>query len=836
MGISKGFRKFGGVRPGARNRSLTVAARSGTNGWYGAYARFRAATVRERFHACKSALQTTSRHLHIPALSLSVFATATVLYAAGNRTTPPTLNSVSPQGVARGTSVEMTIEGLNLARASAIYFSEPGITGRILHVKELPDLPDVRLGSNGTPSTIDLGPLPPRNQVTVEVEVAPDAEIGPVSFRLLTPLGTSPEGRFLVEPYYGEAPDREPNDTAETAFETILPAVLAGTISRPGDVDYYKIHVTEGQEISFQNGAVMIGSSLQPVVAILDSDLHVIREFGADGGVGAVRFSHHFAKGGDYYIRIGDYQQSGRATHTYRIVTGEFPLVTTAWPMGLRKGQGGEIALRGSHVPAKVKVTGTPSADSEDSTMLRPEHAFNTVRIAIGEEPEVVSQGGPIPVPVTVNGRVATAGAENRYRFHAKKGENLILEVNARRLGSDLDSFLEVLDANGAPIERAVARPVWETSVTLRDHDSASRGIRIAGWNALRAGDYVMIGAEILRIESLPLSPDADTIFEGFGGQRTAFFDTSAEAHAIDSAVYKVQMLAPGAQPSPNGMPVARLYYRNDDGGAAYGRDSVVHFSAPADGDYIARIRDVQGLGGENYGFRLTVRPPRGDFRLSVNPRNPNVPAGGSIPLTITALRMDGFDGPIDVELADLPAGLHATRAVIKPGQTSATLVLSADPQASLAAAAPLRVVGKARGIERAANPDDRLKLIALMPQPDLVMKSETREVTVEPGGTADIVVSIVRQGGFSGRVPVEVRNLPPYVRVADVGLNGVLINEDESRRSFTIEALPMAEAGEQSIYISGAVETRSGQQSSYAVPEAIRLRIVRKTASGSGN
>ena len=108
-------------------------------------------------------------------------------HPTGNRTTPPTLNSVQPLGVARGATVEMTAEGLNLAGASAIYFSEPGVTGRILHVKELPDLPDIRLGSNGTPSSIDLGPLPPRNQVTVEVEVSPDAQIGPVSFRLLTP-------------------------------------------------------------------------------------------------------------------------------------------------------------------------------------------------------------------------------------------------------------------------------------------------------------------------------------------------------------------------------------------------------------------------------------------------------------------------------------------------------------------------------------------------------------------------------------------------------------------------------------------------------------------------
>src|SRR5712671_4380225 len=178
-------------------------------------------------------------------------------HPTGPRVTPPTLNTVTPRGVSRGTTVEMTVEGLNLALSSGVFFSEPGIAGRILRVKELPDLPDIRLGSNGTPSTVDVGPLPPRNQVTVEVDVSPDAEIGPVSFRLLTPLGTSPEGRFLIEPYYGEVPDREPNDSLDTALETFLPAILAGTISRPGDVDFFKIQVKAGQQLSFLNQAML---------------------------------------------------------------------------------------------------------------------------------------------------------------------------------------------------------------------------------------------------------------------------------------------------------------------------------------------------------------------------------------------------------------------------------------------------------------------------------------------------------------------------------------------------------------------------------------------------
>jgi hypothetical protein len=693
-------------------------------------------------------------------------------------------------------------------------------------VKELPDLPDVRLGANGTASTIDVGPLPPRNQVTVEVDVAPDADIGPVSFRLLTPLGTSPEGRFLIEPYYGEAPDREPNDTPDTAFETFLPAILTGTISRPGDVDYFKIHVKAGEEISFYNGAMLIGSSLQPVVTIFDEGLDEIRRFGSDG-VEQAMFAHRFEKAGDYYIRVADYQQSGRAGNTYRIIAGEFPLALSAYPLGLRKNRAGQVALQGYHLAPTLKLDAKPAPASEDTLVLRPEHSFSQVRVALGAEPEIDSQGGAVNLPVTINGRIASPAVENRYRFSARKGQQLVLEVNAQRLGSNLDSYLEVLDAKGNPIERAVVRPVWETAITLRDHDSVGRGIRIAAWDALHVGDYVMIGAEIARVEALPLSPDNDTVFDGFGGQRAAFFDTSTEAHAIDAAVYKVQIHPPGTKLSPNGLPVAHLYYRNDDGGPGYGKDSLIHFTAPADGDYVVRIRDVQNLGGENYAYRLSIRPPRPDFRLSVAPRNPNVPAGGSIPLTFTATRMDGFDEPIEVELSDLPAGLHSTRGVIGQGQVSATLVLSADPGSKLTAATPLKVMGKASALEHNANPEDRLKLIALMPSPDITMTAETREVTLQPGKTAEITVSVARSGDFRGRVPVEVRNLPPRVRVLDVGLNGVLLNEDESRRSFTIEALPSAEPVDQLIYVSGAIETRSGQQSSYAAPEAIRLRVV---------
>lgn len=773
-------------------------------------------------------------------------------HPTGSRITPPAIREVTPLGVSRGTTVELTIEGLNLAGASGIYFSEPGLRGRVVRVKELPDLPDIRLGSNGTPSTIDVGPLPPRNQVTVEVEVDPKADIGPARLRLLTPLGTSPEAQILVEPYYGESLDKEPNDTPEGAFETYLPTILAGVISKPGDADHFKVQVkTAGEQVVFENGAAEIGSTLQPVVAILAEDGKVLAQYGLDHPDSARVFAHKFEAAGTYYIRIADFQLTGRASNFYRYKVGRFALVSRAFPLGVRRGESREIAIDGPGVRQQVTVSGASTGEDENLVMLRPQtaagKAFNRVPLAIGDEPEMLAgdrhralaSALAVTLPVTINGRIDAPGAVDHFRFSAKKGQKVVLEVKARRLGSELDSEIEVVTAAGKAVERATVRAVADTFIVLRDHDSVRPGIRIQSWNNLAVGDYLMIGSEIVRINALPRGPDDDFQPEQFGGQRIAYFGTTGEAHAIDKAVYKVHIHPPGTQFTPNGLPLVRLAYRNDDGGPGYSKDSYLLFTAPADGEYVARLRDVRGEGSAQHSYRLTLREPRPDFRLSMNPRNPNVPRGGVMPVTVTAFRTDDFEDAIEVTLDGLPRGLQATKGVIGKGQVTATLLLSADETAQLDQATAIQAVGRAKIqgklVAHQANPEDKLKLVALMPKPDVLMTAETREVELEPGGTAEIAVTVARQRDFGGRVPVQVLNLPPRVRVLDVGLNGVLLNEDESKRSFTIEALPSAEPVEQIIYVAGTVETRSPQQSLYAAPQAIRLKVKPRPAV-SGN
>lgn len=760
---------------------------------------------------------------------LILSAAALAQQTSAPRTTPPTITRISPQGIARGMTLEMEVEGFNLARASAIYFSEKGITGKILRVKELPDAAEVRLGANGGASTIDLGPLPPRNQVTVEIDVAPDARVGPVNFRLLTPLGTSPMGTFLVEPFYGEVSDSEPNDTVENAPEVFLPAIFAGTISRNGDVDTYKINARAGQRVVFENGANLLGSTLQPVVRILREDQSVVAEFGADGPDSVKAFTHTFDKAGTYFLRISDFQQSGRGSHTYRFKAGDFAYVTNAYPLGVEKGKTAQLTLEGWNLPATpLAVNGTPDAHDAFAVLVRPERSFQDLRLELGSYPEVEARpGAALAIPSTLNGRLKDG---ERFRFRARKGEELVFEVNARRAGSDIDSELEVLDATGKAIERAVVRPVWETTTTLRDHDSAARGIRINSWNAMKVGDYVLLGNEVLKISAIPKTPDDDMIFENFNGQRLTYFDTTAEAHAIDKSIYKAMVYPAGAQFTPNGLPLLRLYFRNDDGGPGYGKDSLLHFTAPADGEYQLVLRDVRGALAKAQPYRLTARRPDPDFRLSMTPRNPTVPLGGVIPVTVQAFRMDGFDGPIGLSVSGLPAGITATPAVIPPGQVFATILLKSDGR-PVANALPIEITGRAvasngRQLSRLANQEDTLKLLSVMPKADLTVTAQTKVVEIEAGSTAEVSLSIVRNNGFAGRVPVNVMNLPPSVRVLDVGLNGVLINEDETQRSFTLAALPDSESLEQVIYVGGNVETRSPQQTVYAAPEAIVLRV----------
>jgi len=109
----------------------------------------------------------------------------------------------------------------------------------------------------------------------------------------------------------------------------------------------------------------------------------------------------------------------------------------------------------------------------------------------------------------------------------------------------------------------------------------------------------------------------------------------------------------------------------------------------------------------------------------------------------------------------------------------------------------------------------------------------EPRQLEVEPGGRVKVTVRIRRANGFAGRVPVSVQNVPFGVHIPDVGLNGVLITEKEESRDFYLVADPEAAPLEQTLFLSGRVETNSSLPTDQA-SEPILLKIVPKRTAAS--
>lgn len=819
------------------------------------------------------------RYTLAPLVTFSL-AMVAVSPAASAQTAPPTLQTVSPTGAQRGTRVTLTLRGTNIGAATRIIFSEPGFVARITTVEEIPvEMPVTPKGVVRTDAPIDDKAR--KYEIAAVLTIAADVPHGVHAFRLETPLGVSNLLRFAVSSL-PETAEREPND-AGTPGKVTLPAALVGALGSPGDVDAFAFSAKAGEEMVFQVVARPVGSRLDSVVRLLDGSGKVLAE---NNDLDLSRDSvltWHFAAAGVYTVTIEDVEHGGaKEGFAYRIYAGALPYVTQIFPLGVPRGGAG-IAARGVNLggATEVRVAGEPSAPRARTTQVSVPTAagpaLNRKVASLGGYPETLevepnddaAVARPLAIPSTVNGRVSSGEAalagvrtskgsdQDLFRFTARKGQKLVFDVTAQQLGSPLDSIIEVLDANGRIVPRATIRCLAQTEITLNDPDSSRRSMRLATWNELAINDHVLVGDELLQIQSLPTHPDDDLVFRNYRGVRIPLLDTSTRNHSVGDAVYKVEIHPPGTRLEPNGMPVFGVDYVNDDGGSRFGgKDSRLHFEAPADGDYFVRLRDVRGMEGERFAYRLTVREPAPDFDVTLDPKSFNIPRGGRVSVTVTADRIDGFDGPIDVELRELPQGLTATAGRIPAGAFTTVLMIAAASDASLdrqkaglvsmyrkdrafevPGVAALTLVGRAtmdgQLVSREAESAEPISVVALTPAPDLVVTTDAQRIEVPAGREVTLTVRVERHNGFSGRVPISVMNLPHGVRVNDVGLNGVMITEQETSRVIHIIAEPWVEAQAQPLLVIGRVEVNSPlRNESAALPVELVVTRARTAAS----
>jgi hypothetical protein len=447
------------------------------------------------------------------------------------------------------------------------------------------------------------------------------------------------------------------------------------------------------------------------------------------------------------------------------------------------------------------------------------------VSVAEVEPNDEAAAGTVIPVPATVTGAIDKPGDADCFRFTARAGVPLLIDLDAARPGSKvasrLDSRIEVLDAAGAPVERVVLRAVRDSWFTFRGKDSAtSDDFRVQNWTEMELDEYLYAGGEVVKLWLYPRGPDSGfKVYPGFGSRHT-FFGTTPVTHALGEPAWIVEPLPPGSVPAPNGLPVFRMYHENDDDPARrLGTDSQLIFTPSADGDHTVRVTDVRGFGATAdpaaFRYALTVRPARPTFNVAVGGKDAKVSPGSGREVTFTVTRLEGFEGPVRIDVANLPAGFAFHGPLeIEAGQQQALGVLSvtADSMAPDEAASKAVTVTATAEIDGVVvtKPLGDLGTLALAAAPKVTVELLAADGTAAPAGgplefairPGETIRARVRIARHDQKGPVGFgrdeagRNLPHGVFVANTGLNGLLIVDGQTEREFFITAAPIAKPG----------------------------------------
>ena len=491
--------------------------------------------------------------------------------------------------------------------------------------------------------------------------------------------------------------------------------------------------------------------------------------------------------------------------------------------------------------PAEVNVSVQPALAA-----AAPELPESINRLAEHEPNDSVQHAMAVFLPAQIEGTVQPAAAgrsadADLFQFDSKAGQQWVVEVEAARTKSPLDSKIEILDEQGDPVPRVRLQAVRDSYFTFRGADSSvSDGLRLHNWEEMEVNEFLYANGEVIKLWHYPRGPDSGFQVYPGSGKRWTYFGTTPLAHALHEPCYIVEPREPSAALLPNGLPSFTVYYENDDDSLRrWGSDSRLTFRAPADGRYLLRITDARGFGGTDYKYKMTVRPSRPDFHVKVTGASPTVNAGSGKEFALTLERLDGFDGEVRIDIADLPPGFRTTTPlVIEAGQQAAVgaIYATANPpepteanakQSKLVATAVIngeevtREVGTLGEIKLAAKPKLLVRLLADEPPADeqpAAAIDQPIELVIAPGETITAQVHIERNG-FEGRVGFgradAGRNLPHGVYVDNIGLNGLMIVEGQSRRTFFITAANWVPETQRLFYLRAEAE---GNQTSWPV------------------
>jgi hypothetical protein len=366
-----------------------------------------------------------------------------------------------------------------------------------------------------------------------------------------------------------------------------------------------------------------------------------------------------------------------------------------------------------SFAPVTVNVPADWAEETFPVRLAEGPGSHNIIRIAVGELQETPSvepgdepaKATPLTIPCTVNGRLIGRGSQRFFKAALKKGQTVVLDVDARKIGSPGDLAMTV--SGPGPMGPQVA---------ANDDASADDPDPRLSFTAPADGDYFVKVAEavperitgpehVFRLTAREPHPDfaltlpAHTVMAATPGPAVVpvnFVRIDGHAEPIQlvigvddfKGVHVNSLSGPGGgavvlrlQEAAVGRPVTlQIFAESRVGGKLAKRTATAAVElARADGIQPAHVVRVDTVA---VGAVAPANAAAVPLAITAAPDKVDAPTAGAVTVKVTAARSPVATGPIDVTVLAGPDGAAAGKVQIPAGQPSADLALKLTPAA----------------------------------------------------------------------------------------------------------------------------------------------------------
>ena len=681
----------------------------------------------------------------------------------------PVINGTVPGGVSPGSVLPLQINGGNLSVAKKLWLSFPA---------------EAVLAEG-----IDKNGENP-GQVTYRINVPANTPCGIHAMRVVTDKGVSPL-RFLFIDDLPSIASAGSNVQLATAQAVSIPTAIDGTVAGLS-WQYFKFPVQAGQRLSIEVLARRMGSSLDPMIRLLDIKGRELAYNDDTPGLNSdSSLVYTFKDAGEYIVELRDIKYGAG---NYRLRIGDFPVATVAYPLAVQRGTTANVTLAGFGVDGLAPTPVALAADYPSGWMnvssKRPNGAsgYSTVEVVstqqfLEQEPNnSPEQANRVELGQDINGRLEAPGDVDRFVFTAKKDQTASFFGITRQQGSPTDLNFKILNKDGGQLAAAEDNGTSEGSLSYKFPADSDYVLFVEDLNHRGGSEHAYRISVTMNPPQFSLAASLDTFNIPAGGSVMATVTTVRTGYA-GAIELSATNLPAGVSASKSVIGTGRndavitlqatpefaageLYQINIVGSAKIGEADV---TVPAEigGVLKARNNAMRWSPSNLNRFVAASSAPAPGFSWRVEPSSVVFGKDLSTKIKLIVTRAAGFEEGVVVAVAPpqngLPAGVTIALKNVDKGQTEAELVISANNQAPLGEFTA-GLTGTLKQGDKTVVQGLAIRLNLAAP---MTIKIDPATGKIAKGGELVVKAIVDRNPAFTGPVNVTLQNLPAGIAAA---------------------------------------------------------------------